>query len=291
MEEERPRHNPDQVFHLVRSHLYESVRSFGQDLQGRLGARISWWHRDRTRPAHQNDTGNFCTIVLIPSDIHRLSPGLRWRVRCLKSTTNVFTSSRRLQTKCQTLPLPRLALLQTWKDMHAEEVEKHMFKFYFLQNGMAILNACTVLRDRLKPYRERMPGKKWNDWVGQAYFERVPLFASGFYATPGVEFEPTSSFAFTCIYGQKGRPSVACFSPFFYHPCSMSYQGSCNMSPSHNTQVEILYRPQLRSQDQHREVVRLRHLRRRLLPGGDRLPHRGPLRPQDGHRDGPGGEP
>ena len=73
--------------------------------------------------------------------------------------------------------------------MHAEEVEKHMFKFYFLQNGMAILNACTVLRDRLKPYRERMPGKGWDDWVGKAYFERVPLFASGFYATPGVGLE------------------------------------------------------------------------------------------------------
>ena len=54
------------------------------------------------------------------------------------------------------------------------------------QNGMAILNACTVLRDRLKPYRERMPDKNWDDWVGRAYFERVPLFASGFYATPGV---------------------------------------------------------------------------------------------------------
>ena len=54
---------------------------------------------------------------------------------------------------------------------------------------MAILNACTVLRDRLKPYRERMPGKGWDDWVGKAYFERVPLFASGFYATPGVGLE------------------------------------------------------------------------------------------------------
>ena len=51
---------------------------------------------------------------------------------------------------------------------------------------MAILNACTVLRDRLKPYRDRMPGKSWDDWVGKAYFERVPLFASGFYATPGI---------------------------------------------------------------------------------------------------------
>ena len=72
---------------------------------------------------------------------------------------------------------------------------------------------------------------------------------------------------------------------------SYMYQSSWNMNPSHNTQAEILHRPQLRSQDKHREVVRLRDVRRRLLRGGDRLPHRGPLRPQDGHCDGPGGEP
>ena len=37
--------------------------------------------------------------------------------------------------------------------------------------------------------RERSADKTWDDCVREAYLERVPLFASGFYATPGVGLE------------------------------------------------------------------------------------------------------
>lgn len=103
--------------------------------------------------------------------------------------------------------------------------------------------------------RERSADKTWDDWVREAYLERVPLFASGFYATPG-------------IWKKLGYP----------RPLQLGRNLNCN-------------RPRLRPQDQQRQVVRLRHLRRRLLRGRGRLPHRRPLRPEDGHRDGPGREP
>ena len=129
MEEERPRHNPDQVLHLVRGHLSQPRRSSGQDLQGRLGARIAWRHRDWTGPAHQDDTGNFCTVFLRPLAImNRMFLGRRWRVRRWELTTGAFTSSRRQPTKCQTLRPRRLALLPTWKDIHPEELEICMHK-------------------------------------------------------------------------------------------------------------------------------------------------------------------
>jgi len=55
----------------------------------------------------------------------------------------------------------------------------------------AVMNACQVLYDRLQPFREKNPNGTWNDWVSAAYFDRVSLSATGFFATtdigPGTE--------------------------------------------------------------------------------------------------------
>ncbi|XP_044734531.1 xanthine dehydrogenase isoform X2 [Chrysoperla carnea] len=51
-------------------------------------------------------------------------------------------------------------------------------------NGMAVLNACNVIMERLKPYKEKNPKGKWEDWVNAAYFDRVSLSTTGFYKTP-----------------------------------------------------------------------------------------------------------
>ncbi|GES98695.1 xanthine dehydrogenase [Rhizophagus clarus] len=51
-------------------------------------------------------------------------------------------------------------------------------------NGYAVLNACKVLSERLKPYREKMPDKSFKEIVKAAYFDRVNLSANGFYKTP-----------------------------------------------------------------------------------------------------------
>ncbi|XP_038214849.1 xanthine dehydrogenase [Zerene cesonia] len=65
-------------------------------------------------------------------------------------------------------------------------------------NGMAVLNACQVLAERLQPYKKKNPNGKWEDWVSAAYFDRVSLSATGFYATPelGYNFERNEGRAF-----------------------------------------------------------------------------------------------
>ncbi|XP_039429165.1 xanthine dehydrogenase [Culex pipiens pallens] len=56
-------------------------------------------------------------------------------------------------------------------------------------NGMAVLNACKVINERLEPYKKQFPDKDWNFWVNKAYFDRVSLSATGFYATPGIGYD------------------------------------------------------------------------------------------------------
>jgi len=56
-------------------------------------------------------------------------------------------------------------------------------------NGMAVLNACKTIYDRLEPFRTKNPKGKWEDWVTAAYFDRVSLSATGYYATPGIGFD------------------------------------------------------------------------------------------------------
>lgn len=50
--------------------------------------------------------------------------------------------------------------------------------------GMALLNACEQLNERLSPLRSANPGASWQDIVNTAYFSRVNLSALGFYIVP-----------------------------------------------------------------------------------------------------------
>lgn len=54
--------------------------------------------------------------------------------------------------------------------------------------GMAVINACDVLKERLEPYKAKNPNGKWEDWVLAAYLDRVSLAATGFYAAPKIEY-------------------------------------------------------------------------------------------------------
>ncbi|KAF5273874.1 hypothetical protein FQA39_LY00989 [Lamprigera yunnana] len=65
-------------------------------------------------------------------------------------------------------------------------------------NGMAVMNACKVIKERLQPYKEANPKGKWNDWVQAAYLDRVSLSSAGYYKTPdlGYSFETNSGNAF-----------------------------------------------------------------------------------------------
>lgn len=56
-------------------------------------------------------------------------------------------------------------------------------------NGMAVLDACAQLAERLKPYREKKPNGSLSDWALAAYFDRVNLSANGFYKTPDLTYD------------------------------------------------------------------------------------------------------
>ncbi|KAK9496648.1 hypothetical protein O3M35_013084 [Rhynocoris fuscipes] len=55
-------------------------------------------------------------------------------------------------------------------------------------NGMAVLNACNTINERLKPIKEANPKGTWKDWIKTAYFSRISLAASGFYKTPDIGY-------------------------------------------------------------------------------------------------------
>ncbi|KAJ2809409.1 hypothetical protein H4R20_000134 [Coemansia guatemalensis] len=55
-------------------------------------------------------------------------------------------------------------------------------------NGYAVYNACRVLADRLRPYRERMQGEPFAKIARTAYLDRCNLTAAGHYATPDIGF-------------------------------------------------------------------------------------------------------
>ncbi|KAL6115085.1 xdh [Pungitius sinensis] len=65
-------------------------------------------------------------------------------------------------------------------------------------NGAAVHNACETLHRRLEPYKSRNPKGSWEDWVKEAYFDRVNLSANGFYKTPdlGYDFDSNSGRVF-----------------------------------------------------------------------------------------------
>ncbi|KAG5679787.1 hypothetical protein PVAND_009325 [Polypedilum vanderplanki] len=52
--------------------------------------------------------------------------------------------------------------------------------------GGAVMNACEILNERLAPYKKKMPNASWDDWIKVAYFDRVSLSTTGFYATPDI---------------------------------------------------------------------------------------------------------
>eukprot|EP00794_Sanderia_malayensis_P018330 gene18330-biopygen12273 len=54
-------------------------------------------------------------------------------------------------------------------------------------NGMAAYNACLEINKRLKPFRKE--NVSWEEAVQSAYFARVSLSATGFYATPNLNYD------------------------------------------------------------------------------------------------------
>lgn len=59
--------------------------------------------------------------------------------------------------------------------------------------GMAVINACNIINERLTPYKGNNPNGKWEDWVSAAHVDRVHLAATGFYAAPKIQFDPKTN--------------------------------------------------------------------------------------------------
>ncbi len=60
-------------------------------------------------------------------------------------------------------------------------------------NGMAVLNACSELYERLSSYREKKPDGNLADWASSAYMDRVSLSAIGFYKTENLTYDIASN--------------------------------------------------------------------------------------------------
>ncbi len=59
-------------------------------------------------------------------------------------------------------------------------------------NGAAVADACEQLKARLAPVAAAMPGMSFARVVEAAYRQRLPLFAQGYYRTPGIHFDQKS---------------------------------------------------------------------------------------------------
>jgi xanthine dehydrogenase/oxidase len=55
-------------------------------------------------------------------------------------------------------------------------------------NGMAVKDACEQLNARIAPYQEKLPNAPFAEVVKAAFFDRVPLSATGFYKTPDIGY-------------------------------------------------------------------------------------------------------
>ncbi|KAE8737385.1 xanthine dehydrogenase 3 [Frankliniella occidentalis] len=56
-------------------------------------------------------------------------------------------------------------------------------------NGMAVKEACEKILHRLEPIRKANPKGKWEDWVQAAYFGCISLSATGYYRSPGINYD------------------------------------------------------------------------------------------------------
>lgn len=89
--------------------------------------------------------------------------------------------------------------------------------------GMAVLDACKKLTNRLKVTRGAMEETcSWEELVNQAWFDRIDLSAHGFYRTPSLDIVDLSK------RGAKGRP-------FFYYTngAAVSVVEVCTLTGSH----------------------------------------------------------
>uniref|UniRef100_A0A336MW54 Xanthine dehydrogenase n=1 Tax=Culicoides sonorensis TaxID=179676 RepID=A0A336MW54_CULSO len=56
-------------------------------------------------------------------------------------------------------------------------------------NGMAVLNTCQIIKERIAPYKAKYPDKDWKYWIHNAYMDRVSLSATGFFKQTDIGYD------------------------------------------------------------------------------------------------------
>ncbi|XP_065174332.1 xanthine dehydrogenase [Atheta coriaria] len=56
-------------------------------------------------------------------------------------------------------------------------------------NGMAVMNACLTINERLQPIKDRMPDASWEKIIQTAYIDQISLSCTGYYRTPELGYD------------------------------------------------------------------------------------------------------
>lgn len=103
--------------------------------------------------------------------------------------------TKMIQVAARTLKIPtdRIHISETSTDK-VPNTSASAASFTSDINGMAIFNACNILLERLKPYKEKYPEDDWNDLIKKAYFDRVSLSTTGFFSVPDIGYDKDTYF-------------------------------------------------------------------------------------------------
>lgn len=71
-------------------------------------------------------------------------------------------------------------------------------------NGMAILDACRQLNERLMPIKKSKPDATWEEWISEAFNSKINLSAHGYYNYEGMSWNWKSGSGRPCLYYTYG---------------------------------------------------------------------------------------
>jgi len=97
-------------------------------------------------------------------------------------------------------------------------------------NGMAILDACEIINQRLAPLKEKHPKASFKEIAMLAHLERINLSANGFYKTPDVGY----------IFKPDGHGDGTPFNYFSYGASCSEVEIDCLTGDYHIIRTDIL---------------------------------------------------
>lgn len=115
----------------------------------------------------------------------------------------LFTKMIQIASHCLKIPIERIHSSEVGTDK-VPNTQNTAASVSADINGMAVVDACEKIMERLKPYRTEFPDKGWDFWVNRAYFDRVALSATGFYRTPNLGYNKETDSNETYNYFTQG---------------------------------------------------------------------------------------